>query len=99
MPTLRPGQTVLWDNWNIHKSPTARARIEAAGCTILPLPRSSPDCNPIELAFSKLKAGLRRAEAREFEAIVAATGQVFATITATDCRAYFTAAGYPPARS
>lgn len=98
VPALRPGQTVLWDNLNIHKSPTARALIEAAGCTVLPLPRSSPDFNPIELAFSKLKAGLRRAEARTFDAIVTATGQVFATITPADCRGYFTAA-YPPARS
>lgn len=98
VPSLRPGQTVLWDNLNIHKSATARALIEAAGCDVLPLPRYSPDFNPIELAFSKLKSGLRRAEARTFDAVVAATGQVFATITTTDCRGYFTAAGYLPAR-
>lgn len=98
VPYLRPGQTVLWDNLNIHKSATARTLIEAAGCTILPLPRYSPDFNPIELAFSKLKLGLRRAAAREFDTVVAATGQVFTTITAADCRAYFAAAGYPPKR-
>lgn len=98
VPGLRPGQTVLWDNLNIHKSATARALIEAAGCDVLPLPRYSPDRNPIELAFSKLKTGLRRAEARTFDAIVDATGVVFATITAADCHGYFTAAGYPPVR-
>ena len=98
VPSLRPGQTVLWDNLNIHRSATARGLIEGAGCEVLPLPRSSPDLNPIELAFSKLKAGLRRAEARDFDAVVTATGQVFTTITATDCHGYFTACGYPPVR-
>jgi transposase len=98
VPVLRPGQTVLWDNLNIHRSPTARTLIEAAGCTVLPLPRYSPDFNPIELAFSKLKTGLRRAEARTYDAVVAATGQVFATVTPADCRGYFTTAGYPPSR-
>ena len=99
VPTLRPGQTVLWDNLNIHNSATARALIEAADCTILPLPRYSPDRNPIELAFSKLKTGLRRAEARTFDAVVEATGRLFATITVQDCHGYFTAAGYPLART
>lgn len=98
VPRLQPGQTVLWDNLNIHRSATARALIEGAGCEVLPLPRYSPDFNPIELAFSKLKAGLRQAQARDFDAIVAATGQVFATITPTDCHGYFTACGYPPMR-
>ena len=99
VPSLHPGQTVLWDNLNIHRSATARVLIEAAGCEVLPLPRYSPDFNPIELVFSKLKSGLRQAEARTFEAIVDATGRAFATITPTDCRGYFAAAGYPPARS
>ena len=94
VPSLRPGQTVLWDNLNIHKRARARQVIEAAGCRILSLPRYSPDCNPIEFAFATLKTALRRAQARTFDAMVAATGAAFATITAADARAFFTAAGY-----
>lgn len=75
----------------------ARQAIEAAGCQILATPRYSPDCNPIEQAFSKLKAALRRAEARTFDAIVTATGDAFATITPVDARSFFAAAGYPVA--
>ncbi len=74
VPQLHPGQIVSWDNLSVHKSVRARDLIEAAGCRILPTPRYSPDCNPIEPAFSKLKAVLRRAEARTFDAIVSATG-------------------------
>ncbi len=94
VPQLRPGQIVSWDNLSVHKSARARALIEAAGCRILPTPRYSPDCNPIEPAFSKLKAALRRAEARTFESIVTATGAAFATITPADARSFFAAAGY-----
>jgi transposase len=81
----------------VHRSARARRAIEAAGCQILPTPRYSPDCNPIEQAFSKIKTALRRAEARTFDTIVAATGAAFATITPTDARSYFAAAGYPVA--
>jgi transposase len=98
VPALHPGQTVLWDNLNVHQSATARTLIEAAGCEVLPLPRYSPDFNPIELAFSKLKSGLRRAEARTFDAVVEATGTVFHTFTRADCRGYFAACGYSPVR-
>ena len=95
VPCLRPGQLVIWDNLNVHKSARARALIETAGCRVLPLPRYSPDYNPIELVFAKLKTALRRAEARTFDAVVAATGAAFAAITAADVRSFFTAAGYP----
>lgn len=94
VPTLRPGQTVSWDNLSVHKSARARQAIEAAGCQLLPIPRYSPDCNPIEQAFSKLKTALRRAEARTFDALVTATGEAFTTITPDDARSFFTAAGY-----
>ena len=94
LPCLRPGQVVSWDNLSVHRSARARQLIEGAGCRILPTPRYSPDCNPIEQAFAKLKAGLRRAEARTFDTIVAATGAGLATITAADCRSFFVATGY-----
>jgi transposase len=94
VPGLRPGQTVVLDNLSVHKSATARHLIEAAGCQLRFLPTYSPDCNPIEQAFAKLKQHLRRAEARSFEAIVTATGAALASITAADARAFFTAAGY-----
>lgn len=94
-PSLRPGQTVLLDNLSVHKSSRARAAIEAAGCQLRFLPRYSPDFNPIEQAFAKLKAGLRRRAARDFDAIVAATGQIMETITPGDARGFFAAAGFP----
>lgn len=94
VPALRPGQVVIWDNLSVHKSAHARQLIEAAGCQVLPLPCSSPACNPIELVFAKLKEALRRAAARTFDAIVAATGATLATVIAAELRAYFTAAGY-----
>ncbi len=94
VPTVRPGQVIVWDNLNVHKSAHARQLIEAAGGRVLPLPRYSPDCNPIELVFAKLKTGLRRAQARTFDAVVHATGAAFATITVADARSCFAAAGY-----
>jgi transposase len=95
VPGLRPGQTVVLDNLSVHKSATARHLIEAAGCQLRFLPTYSPDFNPIEPAFAKLKQHLRRAEARSFDAIVSATGTALASITATDARRFFIAAGYP----
>jgi hypothetical protein len=94
-PTLVPGQTVIWDNLSVHKSAAARAVIEAAGCRLRFLPRYSPDFNPIEQAFAKLKTGLRRARPRTFDEMVAATGTVIAQITPRDAAGFFTAAGYP----
>jgi len=96
VPWLRPGQVVIWDNLSVHKSARARALIEAAGCRVLALPRSSPDFNPIELAFAKLKQALRRAAARTFEAVVGATRRAFTAISATDAQRFITAAGYSP---
>jgi transposase len=96
VPSLRPGQVVVLDNLSVHKSARARQAIEAAGCQLLFLPRYSPDFNPIEQAFSKLKAHLRAVAARTFEAVVAAIGAGLAALTPADCRAFFAAAGYPP---
>jgi transposase len=95
-PTLRKGQVVIADNLRAHHSPAVRAAIEAAGARFLPLPPYSPDFNPIEEAFSKVKQHLRRAEARTDDDLRAATWAAFATITTADIAGWFTHCGYPP---
>jgi transposase len=95
-PSLRPGQIVIWDNVRPHQGATVRALIEARGCRLLFLPAYSPDFSPIEHAFSKLKAALRRAEARTREALEEAIGAALAAITAQDARGWFTHCGYLP---
>ncbi len=94
-PTLRPGQVVVADNLTAHHSPVVRAAIEARGARFLPLPAYSPDFNPIEEAFSKVKQALRRAQARTDDDLRAATWSAFATITPTDASGWFTHCGYP----
>jgi transposase len=94
VPALRPGQTVILDNLAVHKSARARQLIEAAGCRLRFLPTSSPDFNPIEQAFSQLKARLRRAEARTVEAILDATANAYSSVTADHARHYYRNAGY-----
>lgn len=94
VPTLRPGQTVVLDNLSVHKSARARQVIEAAGCRLVFLPTYSPDLNPIEQAFAKLKARLRRVEARTVEAIMTATQAAYPSITPTDARGFYRDAGY-----
>jgi transposase len=95
VPALRPGQVVVLDNLSVHKSAAARALVEAAGCRLLFLPAYSPDFNPIELAFAKLKQALRRAAARTDDALVEAIGVALATVTAADARAFFAHCGFP----
>jgi len=95
-PTLRPGQVVIADNLRAHHSPAVRAAIEARGAHFLPLPPYSPDFNPIEEAFSKVKHCLRRAQARTDDDLRAATWAAFATITQSDVAGWFTHCGYPP---
>ena len=94
-PALRPGKTVLMDNLRVHKAQAVRERIEACGCRLVFLPRYSPDFNPIEGAFSKLKTFLRRVQARTREALEAAIGAGLQTITARDARGWFGHCGYP----
>ena len=94
VPTLRPGQIVILDNLSVHKSATARARIEAAGCQLVFLPTYSPDMNPIEQAFAKTKQALRHIGARSFESVVTAVGTALATITVGDAQAFFADAGF-----
>lgn len=97
-PSLRPGQVVILDQLNVHKGAAIRAAIEAAGCRLLLLPSYSPDFNPIEQAFAKIKADLRRAEARTFDDLVAAIGAAIDAVTPVDARGCFAHCGYhlPP---
>ena len=103
VPTLRPGQVVVLDNLSAHKGDPIRALIEAAGCRLLFLPPYSPDFAPIEQAFGKLKALLRRAGARTRAALEAAIGAALDAITAADAVGWFRFCGYalpdPPAQS
>ena len=93
-PELGRGQIVVMDNLPVHKSKRVRRLIEQAGATLLFLPPYSPDMNPIEEAFSKLKAALRKAGARTREALVEATGRALDTITRDDIRGFFSGCGY-----
>src|SRR5438128_1048322 len=96
-PSLQPGQMVIMDNLSIHKGHKVRELIEARGCQLLFLPAYSPDFSPIEEAFSKVKAALRRVGARTHEALQQAIGQALLTVTAADAAGWFTHCGYPPA--
>ena len=94
VPTLRPGDTLVLDNLGAHKVAGVREAIEAAGARLLYLPPYSPEFNPIELAFVKLKALLRSAAARTVSDLWAAIHKAFTCFSPEECRNYFTAAGY-----
>jgi transposase len=96
VPTLSPGDVVVMDNLGSHKGAGVRAAIEAAGATLLYLPPYSPDFNPIEKAFSKLKALLRKAAERNVEALWNRIGALLNAFTPTECANFFAAAGYEP---
>jgi transposase len=93
-PSLRPGQVVVMDNLSSHKGSGVRELIEGRGCELMYLPPYSPDLNPIEEAFSKLKALLRRAGARSREALIEAMGRALDAVTGSDARGYFEHRGY-----
>jgi transposase len=93
-PSLRPGQVVIMDNLSAHKGAAIRELIEAAGCRLLFLPAYSPDFSPIERAFAKVKAHLRRAEARTFDALVGAIGEAIDAVTPADARGCFAHCGF-----
>lgn len=95
-PELRPGDIVVMDNLPSHKIGGVRDAIERAGARLLFLPPYSPDFNPIEMAFSKLKALLRKAAARTVNDLWAAVAECLSAFTPGECRNYFTAAGYDP---
>lgn len=94
-PTLRPGQIVVADNLRAHHHEGARDAIEARGAELWFLPSYSPDLNPIEAGFSKLKAHLRRAEARTDEALSVAIWDGLGTVTPQDAHGWYRHAGYP----
>ncbi len=93
-PTLRPGQVVVLDNLSVHKATRIRAAIEALQCELLLLPPYSPDCTPIEQAFSKIKALLRGLGARTRDALFEAVRLAVEAITPDDAVAWFGHAGY-----
>lgn len=93
-PTLRRGDVVVLDNLAVHKQPEVRAAIEAAGAQIRFLPPYSPDFNPIEMAFAKLKAFLRAARPRSFDQVTALTAAALALFTPAECRNYVRHCGY-----
>ena len=94
-PVLRPGQTVILDNLPAHRNQAVRARVAAAGCRLVFLPAYSPDFNPIEHAFAKLKAFLRQARARTQATLEVAIAAGLATITAQNAQAWFKHCEFP----
>jgi transposase len=95
-PGLQPGDIVVMDNLPAHKRPAVRQVIESAGCELRMLPPYSPDCNPIEPMWSKVKQLIRGAEPRTFEALVEAVFRAMDAVTTDDARGFFTHCGYPP---
>ena len=93
-PSLTAGQIVVMDNLSSHKVAGVRQAIEAVGAHVLYLPRYSPDLNPIEQLFAKLKALLRKAAARTVDALWLVVGQILRTLPAHECRNYLVNAGY-----
>jgi transposase len=95
VPRLVKGQIVVMDNLRVHKSARVRQLIEERGCQLLFLPAYSPDFSPIEEAFSKVKASLRRIKARTPEALQEALTQALLTVTSQDAHGWFEHCGYP----
>lgn len=93
-PSLRPGRVVVMDNLGAHRGGRVRELVEARGCSLLFLPPYSPDFSPIEEAFSKIKALLRRAAARTRGALLEAIGRAIGAVTARDARGWFAHCGY-----
>ena len=94
IPTLKSGDVVVMDNLSVHKSPSIRAAITAAGAELRFLPPYSPDLNPIEKAFAKLKASLRRVAARTVESLWEALANVVERFAPDECTNYFRSSGY-----
>ena len=94
VPTLKPGDIVIMDNLGSHKGKAVRDLIRAAGAKLFFLPKYSPDLNPIEMLFSKLKHLLRKAAKRTKDTICDAIAQILDTVTEQECRNFFIEAGY-----
>lgn len=93
-PSLKAGQVVVMDNLSSHKGSRVKELVEERGCEILYLPPYSPDLNPIEEAFAKIKALLRRAGARTREALIEAMGRALDAVRASDAQGFFEHRGY-----
>ena len=93
-PTLKRGQIILMDNLSVHTSKWVRELMEERGCQLWLLPSYSPDMNPIEEAFSKVKNLIRKAKARTLEALFAATAEALGAVSEANARGYFEACGY-----
>ena len=93
-PTLKPGQIVVMDNLSAHEGERMRELIKQRGCELVYLPPYSPDFNPIEQAFSKVKDLMRRAEARTREALIEAMGVALSAVSARDAQGFFGHCGY-----
>jgi transposase len=94
VPTLKPGDVVILDNLGSHRGKAVRQAIRKAGARLFFLPKYSPDLNPIEQVFAKLKTLLRKTEARTLQAICTAIGEILGLFTANECANYFKDAGY-----
>jgi len=93
-PTLKPGDIVIMDNLGSHKGKAVRQAIRSAGAKLIFLPKYSPDLNPIELLFAKLKSLLRKAAERTSQAVCNAIGEILEVVEPGECRNYFKEAGY-----
>jgi transposase len=93
-PSLKPGDTVIVDNLSAHKDRKAREAIEAAGAQIVFLPAYSPDLNPIENMWSKVKEKLRALGAGTFDSLITAIGQALDSVTKQDAQGWFQSCGY-----
>jgi len=93
-PTLSPGDIVVADNLACHKNPEVRRILRAVGARLFLLPKYSPDLNPIEQVFAKLKHLLRKAQARTREAVCATIGQLLDSYTPQECANYLANSGY-----
>ena len=96
VPELRPGDMVIMDNLGSHKGPSVREAIEAAGARLLYLPPYSPDFNPIEKAFARFKAMLRRAGERTVSGLWSLIGRLVDLFQPQECANYFSSCGYDP---
>ena len=94
IPTLRPGDIVVMDNLGSHKGAAVRRLIRSAGAKLFFLPKYSPDLNPIEQVFAKLKHLLRKIAARTVEAVCTAIGELLGSFTSAECANYFKNSGY-----
>jgi len=95
LPTLREGDIVIMDNLGSHKGKAVRQLVRSAGAKLFFLPKYSPDLNPIEQLFAKLKHLMRKANARTADAICAATGEILTAFSPAECANYFRNSGYP----